>query len=515
VTPAFRIRRALLSVTDKTGVAELGRALVAGDVQLVASGGTAEHLRAAGVPVTPLEELTGAAEILGGRVKTLHARLLAGILADRENRAHVQELEAQGIPAIDLVVVNFYAFAETARTAALPVEAIDIGGPNLVRAAAKNFGSVAVLSDPRDYPEFLDAWRQGRVDLGFRRRLAARGFARVAAYDCTIAERFARLAPGGEAAGAPPTRRPGVPLRYGENPHQQAEAWIDAPAWGLGAMHQTGGEELSFNNLVDADAALDLVFDLGDRPACAIIKHTNPCGAAVGATAADAFRAAHDCDPVSAYGGVVAFNFSLDAEAADAVAGHFFELVCAPAIDPVAREILRQKKRVRILEVPRETWCPAPGRRVERALHGMTLVQERDLGFPELDELQVVTRAQPTPAELADAAFALAVVKHVRSNAIVIARDGRTLGIGAGQMSRVDSCDLAVRKALAAGHELAGSVAASDAFFPFADGVERLVAAGVRVVVQPGGSKRDAEVVAAADGAHICMLLSGRRHFRH
>jgi phosphoribosylaminoimidazolecarboxamide formyltransferase/IMP cyclohydrolase len=306
-----------------------------------------------------------------------------------------------------------------------------------------------------------------------------------------------------------------MPLRYGENPHQQAEAWIDAPAWGLGAMRQLGGEELSFNNLVDADAALDLVFDLGDRPACAIIKHTNPCGAAVGATPADAFRAALDCDPVSAYGGVVAFNFSLDAEAADAVAAHFFEVICAPAIDPVAREILRQKKRVRVLEVPRETWSPVPGRRVERPLHGMTLVQDRDIGFAELDELQVVTRAQPTPAERADAAFALAVVKHVRSNAIVIARDGRTLGIGAGQMSRVDSCDLAVRKAAAAGHELGGSVAASDAFFPFADGVERLVAAGVHVVVQPGGSKRDAEVVAAADVAGICMLLSGRRHFRH
>jgi phosphoribosylaminoimidazolecarboxamide formyltransferase/IMP cyclohydrolase len=500
------IRRAVLSVTDKNGLVELASALVAGDVQLFASGGTARHLRDAGLHVTGIEELTNFPEILGGRVKTLHPGLLAGVLADKRRPEHRADLDTHDLAEIDLVVVNFYAFEAATRSEPLPIEAIDIGGPTLVRAAAKNFGSVTVLTHPSDYPDFVQRWQRGDLDEDFRRALAQRAFERVARYDRAIADHFATTS-AAATTGA---------LRYGENPHQTGTASFEQPAWGLGALRQRSGDALSYNNLVDADAALDLAFDLGERPACAIIKHSNPCGVALGSTALEAFTAALACDPLSAFGGVVAFNGSVDAQAAAAVAEHFFEVLCAAAISPVAAETLqRKKKRLRVLEVPRATWCPPEQKNTERRLHGITLTQERDEGFEELDRLEVSTERRPTADEGADALFLWAVSKHVRSNAIVIGRGRRTHGIGAGQMSRVDSCDLAIRKAAAAGHDLQGSVAASDAFFPFPDGVERLAEAGVSVVVQPGGSRRDAEVIAAAERLGMAMLLTGRRHFRH
>jgi phosphoribosylaminoimidazolecarboxamide formyltransferase/IMP cyclohydrolase len=516
------IRRAVLSVTDKSGLIDLAGALVEHDVQLFASGGTATHLQQAGIDVTPVEELTRFPEILDGRVKTLHPGLLAGVLADPSRRSHRDDLDRHGIPPLDLVVVNFYAFEAAAKDEALPIEAIDIGGPTLVRAAAKNHSAVTVLTDPSDYDEFVQAFQRGRLDDDFRRRMASRAFQRVAHYDRAIAERFEAATQSGPgngnsrgAAALASRRRPAGALRYGENPHQSAEAWIDDPAWGLGAHRQVAGEALSYNNLLDADAALDLLFDLGDEPACAIIKHNNACGAARAASLCSAYEAALACDPTSAFGGVVAVNGSVDLETARALGGHFLEVLCAERVAPEALELLKKKKRLRILEVSRSTWEPPTAARLERTLHGMALVQDRDRGFAELEQLRVVTQRQPSDAELRDAAFLLAVAKHVRSNAIVIGRGGRTLGIGAGQMSRVDSCDIAVHKAQAAGHELRGSIAASDAFFPFADGVERLAAAGVQVVLQPGGSKRDPDVVAAADDLGICMLFSGRRHFRH
>ena len=509
----FHIRRAVLSVTDKTGLVDLARTLVAGDVQLFASGGTAQHLQAAGIETTAVEELTHLPELLDGRVKTLHPGILAGVLADKSKSAHRQDLERHGWMPIDLVVVNFYAFDKSG-TGEIPIEAIDIGGPTLVRAAAKNSASVVVLSAPEDYGDFRAAYEQARLDLGFRRAMAARAFARVADYDRVIAERF--IAREGEpAAPALLGHRYsiGPELRYGENPHQTAQVWFEQPPWGLGALRQHSGDALSFNNFVDVDAALDLVFDLGDRPAAAIIKHNNPCGAAQAATPAEAFAAALASDPVSAYGGIVAFGTSVDAQAAEAVAAHFFEAIAAPSYSPVALTILHAKKRLRVLEVPRQKWSEEG--QTTRALHGALLVQDRDEGLEDLSQLEVVTRAQPSASEREDAAFLQGVAKHVRSNAIVIGRGRRTLGIGAGQMSRVDSCELAVRKARAAGHDLRDSVAASDAFFPFPDGVERLGEAGIKVIVQPGGSKRDADVIAMADRLGLCMLLTHRRHFRH
>jgi phosphoribosylaminoimidazolecarboxamide formyltransferase/IMP cyclohydrolase len=507
------IRRALLSVTDKTGLAELARALEERGVELVASGGTAAAIRAAGCAVTTVEEVTRFPEMLGGRVKTLHPALHAGILADRGQASHVDDLEKHDLRPIDLLVVNFYDFESASRDEALPIEAIDIGGPTLARAGAKNHAWVTVLTDPAEYAPFLAALRAGGVDAAFRRAAAVRTFARVAEYDREIAARFAAV---GGAGGWPDVwvrHRVRVPidLRYGENPHQAAAVYRDDPPWGLGSLRQVAGVELSFNNLLDADAAVALVNDLGDGPACALIKHNNPCGVASGRTAAEAFRAALACDPVSAFGGIAAFNVPLDAEAAAAIGDLFLEVLCAPLLPPESRVLLANKKRLRLLEVP------AASRRSldERLLHGLLLVQEPDAGWPEEAELRLATQRAAAADEIADLCFLLRVAKHVKSNAIVVGKGRRTLGIGAGQMSRVDSCELAVRKAAAAGLDLAGSAAASDAFFPFPDGVQRLAEAGVRAIVQPGGSKRDDEVVAAADRLGLAMYFSGRRHFRH
>ena len=513
------IRRALLSVTDKSGLAELGRALAAHGIELVASGGTAAALRGAGCTVRDVEELTRFPEMLSGRVKTLHPAVHAGILADRGDATHVADLEKHALPPIDLLVVNFYDFATASDAEELPIEAIDIGGPALARAGAKNHAWVTVLSAPSDYAPFLEALEAGAVDLAWRRSAAARTFARVAEYDRAIAKGFAAatatVRPGGERRWPEiwTRHRVRVPLelRYGENPHQAAAVYRDEPAWGLGRMQQLSGVELSFNNLLDTDAALGLVYDLGDEPACAIVKHNNPCGVAHGGSAAEAFRAALACDPQSAFGGIAAFNVPLDGPGAAAIGDLFLEVLCAPAVSSEARAALAAKKRLRILEVPRTAYPQLD----ERLLHGLLLVQEPDSGWPDLDAFEVVTRRAPSASERADLAFLMRVCKHVRSNAIVVGRAGRTLGIGAGQMSRVDSCELAVRKGRAAGLDLDGSAAASDAFFPFPDGIEKLAAAGVRAIVQPGGSKRDAEVIAAADRLDLAMVMSGRRHFRH
>jgi phosphoribosylaminoimidazolecarboxamide formyltransferase/IMP cyclohydrolase len=552
------LRRALLSVTDKSGLVELGRALVARGVELVASGGTAAALRDAALAITRVEDVTRSPEMLDGRVKTLHPALHAGILADRGKPQHLADLEAHGMTGIDLVVVNYYDFAAASGRETLPIEAIDIGGPTLGRAAAKNHAWVTVLSDPSEYAPFLAALDAGRLDLEWRRGAAARTFARVAEYDRAIATRFASATAGDAAlastdegstviaarAPAPSTaprpaaasikattahasevapartwpevwvrHRVRVPLllRYGENPHQAAAVYRDEPAWGLGRMRQLGGSELSFNNLLDAEAALALVRDLGEAPAAVLVKHNNPCGAARGANAAAAFRAALGCDPVSAFGGIAAFNVPLDADAAAAIGDLFLEVLCAPEITDEALSVLASKKRLRILEVPPDAHAHLD----ERLLHGLLLVQEPDSGWPEMRDLEVVTRRAPDDAQRRDAEFLLRVCKHVRSNAIVVGRGERTLGIGAGQMSRVDSCELAVRKATSAGHDLTASVAASDAFFPFADGIEKLAAAGVETIVQPGGSKRDPEVIEAADRLGMSMLVTHRRHFRH
>ncbi len=514
----FTLRRAVLSVTDKTGLVDFATALVARDVELVASGGTARQLLDAGLPVTRVEEVTAFPEMLDGRVKTLHPALHAGVLADRDRATHRADLERHGIRPVDLVVVNFYDFGLASATEALPVEAIDIGGPTLVRAAAKNHAHVAVLTHPSDYAEFLRAWAADALDLDWRRRAAARAFAHIADYDAAIASCFASAT--APVASDPPAwpevwirravRAP-LTLRYGENPHQRAAVYRDEPAHGLGALVQWSGDDLSFNNLLDAEAALRLVADLGPTPACVLVKHNNPCGAAAAASGAEAFRAALGCDPVSAFGGIAAFNVPVDLDIVDALGDLFLEVLCAPSFTVEARSRRATRKRLRVLEVP-------PDRRTgfdERSIGGLLLVQEPDLAVDQATGFTVVTRRAPTADESDDLAFALAVCRHVRSNAIVVARDQRTLGIGAGQMSRVDSCDLAVRKAGLAGHDLARSVAASDAFFPFADGVERLAAGGVGAIVQPGGSKRDPEVIAAADQLGIAMVLSHRRHFRH
>jgi phosphoribosylaminoimidazolecarboxamide formyltransferase/IMP cyclohydrolase len=505
-------RTAVLSVTDKRGLPELGRALVSHGVQLVASGGTATALRDAGLEVTPVEAWTQFPEMLGGRVKTLHPGLHAGILADRGQAQHRADLDAHGLHAVDVVVVNFYDFAAAVADRPLPIEAIDIGGPTLARAAAKNHAWVTVLSDVGDYAPFLERLAAGGIDLDFRRDCAARTFARVADYDARIAAAFATRTDGWPPVWAPARTRLALELRYGENPHQQAAAYADEPAWGLGAMRQLAGVPLSFNNLLDTDAALAVVRDLGPGPACAIIKHANPCGAARAADGAAAFRAALASDPVAAFGGIAAFNVAVDAEIAAAIGDLFLEVLCAPSVTPEALDVLAAKKRLRILEVPDD----APAERTdERRLHGVVLVQTADHGFDELERLEVASQRQPTAAERADLDFAWRVCKHVKSNAIVVARGARTLGVGAGQMSRVDSCELAVRKATTAGHDTQGAVAASDAFFPFADGVEALGRAGITAIVQPGGSKRDDEVVAACDRLGIALVLTGRRHFRH
>ncbi|MEU0655373.1 bifunctional phosphoribosylaminoimidazolecarboxamide formyltransferase/IMP cyclohydrolase [Streptomyces albogriseolus] len=511
------IRRALVSVYDKTGLEDLARGLHEAGVELVSTGSTAAKIAAAGVPVTKVEELTGFPECLDGRVKTLHPKVHAGILADLRLADHEQQLKDLGVEPFDLVVVNLYPFRETVASGATPdecVEQIDIGGPSMVRAAAKNHPSVAVVTSPARYGDVLAAVQGGGFDLATRKRLAAEAFQHTAAYDVAVASWFAsEYAPVDDSQfpdflGATWERK--STLRYGENPHQPAALYVSGTG-GLAEAEQLHGKEMSYNNYTDTDAALRAAYD-HDAPAVAIIKHANPCGIAVGADVAEAHRKAHACDPLSAFGGVIAVNRPVSKEMAEQVAEIFTEVIVAPDYEDGALEALTKKKNIRVLRAPQ-----APSAPVEvKPIDGGALLQVTDRLQAEGDDPATWTLATGealSEAELADLAFAWKACRAVKSNAILLAKDGASVGVGMGQVNRVDSAKLAVERA---GAERArGSFAASDAFFPFPDGLEILTEAGVKAVVQPGGSVRDELVVEAARKAGVTMYFTGTRHFFH
>ena len=508
--------RALLSVSDKSGLLDFARALAELGWELVSTGGTARALREAGLAVQDVAEVTGFPEMLDGRVKTLHPVVHGGLLARRDLPAHMEAIAAHGIQPIDLVVVNLYPFRETAaRKDVSPdevIEQIDIGGPSMLRSAAKNHDAVWVVVDPDDYPRVLAALRGGEDAHALRRALAGKVFAHTGAYDAAIAGWFAEQRGERFPERQALTLQRAHTLRYGENPDQQAAFYVERPSAGLAGLEQKGGKELSFNNLLDLEGALLATDPFGEEPACAIIKHRTPCGLAVGATAIDAYRKALSCDPVSAFGSVISFTVPVDEETAHAVSSLFVECVVAPEFSREAVEILGRKKNLRVLE-GRAAW-PAGAVDYKRVRGGF-LVQTRSERIGDEAGWQVVTTRQPTDEEWSDLRFAWKAVATVKSNAIVLARGGMTIGIGAGQMSRVDAAFLAVHKARSAGHETQGSALGSDAFFPFKDGVEQAAEAGVRCIVQPGGSVRDAEVVEAANQHGMAMVLTGKRQFRH
>jgi phosphoribosylaminoimidazolecarboxamide formyltransferase / IMP cyclohydrolase len=527
------VRRALVSVFDKEGLDRLASALRGGGVEVVSTGATAVVLEGHGVAVIRVEELTGSPEMLGGRVKTLHPRVHAGLLADPRRPEDRAELEAAGIEPFDLVVVNLYPFEEAVAdpdtSGDLAIERIDIGGPALLRAAAKNHHSVAVVCDPADYGLVADALTAGGTTLRQRRELAAKAFARTACYDAVVTAWFAggsgglkSEAPAASDAAEPPELPELLPLaarrarrlRYGENPHQRAAFYTTTEPgalrpWGLAAAVQLAGKELSHNNLLDADAALALTSEYADRPFAVIVKHTNPCGAAWGTTLEEAYAAALEGDRVSAFGGVVGLSRPLDGPTARAIAGIFTEIVLAPGFDDEAREVLSAKKSLRLVQVD---LARPPGTLSYRSVAGGMLVQRPDAGRDDPATWTLVSGDAPGEELLSDLELAWTAAKHVKSNAIVLARDGQLVGVGAGQQNRVDSARIAVAKA---GKRAQGAAAGSDAFFPFPDGLEVLADAGVRAVAQPGGSVRDEEVTSAASEAGITMLHTGRRHFRH
>jgi phosphoribosylaminoimidazolecarboxamide formyltransferase / IMP cyclohydrolase len=521
------IERALISVYDKTGIVDFARELAALGIEIVSTGGTARLLRESSVSVRDVAELTGWPEMLGGRVKTLHPKVHGGILFQRAKAEDRKEVAQHGIVPIDLVVVNLYPFSATAAkagvTASELVENIDIGGPAMLRSAAKNFKSVAVVTDPADYPAILTELRGKReLSLSTRLNLARKAYARTSFYDGEIATELERLVANEDVAIGVREKLPQrihislermQVMRYGENPHQHASLYVAAgrPAAGLAGAKQLQGKELSYNNLVDLDAAWKLVTEFS-RPAVAIIKHNNPCGAAEQEGLLDAYQKALACDPVSAFGGVLAFNRVLGAVAAEEVAKLFVECIVAPGYEEATLQKFASKKNLRLLEMPGE--APVEDLELKR-ISGGVLVQETDRHELAESDLRVLTERAPTQAELRALLFGWKVCKHVKSNAIVFAREGRTVGIGAGQMSRVDSVKIAVIKAATAGLSLAGSAVASDAFFPFPDGVEEAGKAGATAVIQPGGSVRDADVVAAANKLGMAMVFSGVRHFRH
>jgi phosphoribosylaminoimidazolecarboxamide formyltransferase/IMP cyclohydrolase len=528
-TDLHPIRRALLSVSDKTGLIELAQALAARGVELLSTGGTAKAMREAGLTVKDVADVTGFPEMMDGRVKTLHPAVHGGLLALRDNDAHMAAATAHGIREIDLLVVNLYPFeAALARGAAYDemIENIDIGGPAMIRAAAKNHRYVNVVVDVEDYAPLLaelDA-NDGQTSYGFRQRLAQTAYARTGAYDAAVSTWMANAI--GETA---PRRRVvagtlAQTLRYGENPHQKAAFYTDGSERpGVATAQQLQGKELSYNNINDTDAAFELVSEFlpADGPACAIIKHANPCGVARGMTLKEAYMRAFDCDRTSAFGGIIALNNILDAETAAEIAQIFTEVVIAPGADQEARDIFAAKKNLRLLITPGLA-NPAAGGMAYKQVSGGMLVQDKDNGRIGADDLKVVTKRAPSDAELADLLFAWKVAKHVKSNAIVYVKDGATVGVGAGQMSRVDSSTIAALKARRMAEELGlpdtpakGSVVASDAFFPFADGLLAAAEAGATAVIQPGGSMRDDEVIKAADEAGLAMVFTGMRHFRH
>jgi phosphoribosylaminoimidazolecarboxamide formyltransferase/IMP cyclohydrolase len=517
------IRRALISVYDKTGLAELARGLHEAGVTLVSTGSTAKTIAAEGIPVTPVEEVTGFPEVLDGRVKTLHPRVHAGLLADTRKAEHLAALDELGVEAFELVVVNLYPFTQTVASGASEdecVEQIDIGGPSMVRAAAKNHPSVAVVVDPLGYDGVLAAVRSGGFTLEERKKLASLAFRHTAEYDVAVASWMGSvLVPGDDeasAAGMPAwlgaTWRRSDVLRYGENPHQKAALYSDDAGWpGLAQAEQLHGKEMSYNNYTDADAAWRAAFDHEDI-CVAIIKHANPCGIAVSSiSVADAHRKAHECDPLSAFGGVIAANTAVTEEMAETVADIFTEVIVAPAFEPGAVEILSRKKNIRILVASE----PQPGGTEFRQVSGGLLVQQRDALDAAGDDPANWTLATGSPADpetLADLVFAWRACRAVKSNAIVVAANGATVGVGMGQVNRVDAARLAVERG---GDRVKGAVAASDAFFPFPDGLETLTNAGVKAIVHPGGSVRDDEVTAAAAAAGITLYLTGARHFAH
>ncbi len=517
------IRHALISVSDKTGLVDFARGIAGFGVKILSTGGTAKTLRDAGIAVTEVADHTGFPEMLDGRVKTLHPKIHGGILARRDLPAHMDAIAGAGIPPIDLVVVNLYPFAQTVArpgcTLEEAIENIDIGGPAMVRSAAKNWQHVAVVTDPADYAGLVREMTAANGALGAptRFRLAQKAFSHTAAYDGAISSHLTAL--DAEGRRQPFPGRFNVQfelvqaLRYGENPHQNAAFYRDPvpAAGGLATGRQLQGKELSYNNIADADAAWECVKTF-DHPACVIIKHANPCGAAVGASLLEAYRRAFSTDPVSAFGGILAFNRELDGATAEAVSGQFAEVIVAPAVAPAARAVLAKKENVRVLEVP----LAAGHNDLDfKRVGGGLLVQSPDLANVTPEALRVVTRAQPTPQQFDDLLFAWRVAKFVKSNAIVFCGNGQTLGVGAGQMSRVDSARIAAIKAGNADLSLHGSVVASDAFFPFRDGLDVVADAGAVAVIQPGGSMRDEEVIAAADERGIAMVFTGIRHFRH
>jgi phosphoribosylaminoimidazolecarboxamide formyltransferase/IMP cyclohydrolase len=515
-------KRALISVTDKEGLTVFVKALVERGYAIIASGGTARVLESDGVQVTRVSDLTGFPEIMGGRVKTLHPKIHGGILADRDNPEHMEKASELEIAMIDIVAVNLYRFREAAGNDSLGerevTEEIDIGGPTLIRSAAKNYHSVAVVVDPEDYRTVVEELDKGKgtIALETRRRLASKAFHHTAFYDAAISGYFDRLVtPGGEAPEEiVKAYRRMRSLRYGENPHQKAALYELDGAKDFVGFEQLQGKELSFNNIQDLYAAFMLARDMGGQ-SCAIIKHTNPCGAASCGSPARSFARARKTDPVSAFGSVVAFNGIVDAETAGLCKEIFLEVIVSRGFDEKALEILAKKKKLRLVVMPPEQWDRSMEGWAAREAGDQLLVQERDEGFPELEQWQLVTERKPTEEEEKAMRLAWKIVKHVRSNAILICDHEGTIGVGAGQMSRVDSCRIAVDKARREGLETKGASAASDAFFPFPDGVEVLAEAGVKAIIQPGGSMRDEEVTKAAEELGVTMVMTGRRHFRH
>jgi len=522
--PMARIERAILSVTDKTGLVDFARRLAGLGVELVSTGGTAKLLRDSGIPVRDISDLTGFPEMLDGRVKTLHPKVHGGILHVRSKPEHRAAVSEHGIQPIDMVVVNLYAFEKTAGRPGVEfediIENIDIGGPSMVRSAAKNFQDVAIVTSPSDYDAIAQEMESsgGSLSLKTKWRLAQQAFATTAAYDSAIASTLERIAApeaeGGQfelgAAGFPETLRlsfrKAFDLRYGENPHQKAALYSDGSGNGVANGKQLQGKELSYNNIVDLQSAWDLAQEF-EEPVCAIIKHTNPCGTAVASTLAEAYKRALECDPVSAYGGVIGVNRPIDRETATEMAKLFVEAIAAPRFDEEARRIFSGKKNLRLLEV-----VPLEQKWVLKNVSGGVLLQDNDVRPLNEADLKTVSERKPTEQEMRDLLFAWKVCKHVKSNAILYARDGQTTGVGAGQMSRVDSAKIGAMKSVLG---IKGSVAASDAFFPFADGVEEIAKAGATAIIQPGGSVRDQEVIDAANRLGLAMVLTGVRHFRH
>jgi phosphoribosylaminoimidazolecarboxamide formyltransferase / IMP cyclohydrolase len=507
---------ALISVSDKTGLVDFAQGLTRLGWELVSTGGTAKALRTAGLTVKEVSDLTGFPEIMDGRVKTLHPAVHGGLLARRNDPEHMRVAAEHDIAPIDLVAVNLYPFQATAAKAGVTapevIENIDIGGPSMLRSAAKNFESVTVVVDPADYPRVLATIEANDDDLDLRRLLAEKVYAHTSAYDSAIASWFAV-----ERSEEFPDRAVLVldraqTLRYGENPGQRAAFYTDQSGNGLAGLVQKGGKELSFNNLLDLEGALLATDPFVDETCCAIVKHTTPCGLATGTSALDAYKKALACDPLSAFGSVISFTVPVDAETAEAVSSLFVECLVAPAFDAAALEILGRKKNLRVLE-GRASWKPKA--LDYKRVRGGFLVQERARPMKELADWTVVTKRQPTDEEKTNLAFAWSAVGSVKSNAILLARDGATIGIGAGQMSRVDAAFLSVHKAQSAGHDTRGAVLGSDAFFPFRDGVDQAAEAGITAIIQPGGSVKDEEVIAAADEHGIAMVFTGQRQFRH